>query len=105
MADAPRVLRESAVKATVTPLPGSRPPPAQQGAPQPAAPPEPKRTKSERLHQSSGYWAGACHGGVMGLAIGLAAMFFAFLGAAPILADLQGRLAAIDAAKAEMVGK
>lgn len=41
MPDAPRVMRESAVKATVTPMPGSRPPPAQQGAPIPEAKPAP----------------------------------------------------------------
>lgn len=67
--------------------------------------PDSRRSKAERLHESSGYWRGFAHATVLILPVGLAAMFFAFLGAAPILADLQGRLAAIDAAKAEMVGK
>lgn len=84
--------------ANVAPMPGAAAKRVEQPAIAPQVQPEPKRSKAERLEGGRGYWAGACHGGVMGLMIGLAAMFMAFLGAAPILADLQGRLAAINAA-------
>lgn len=87
--------------ANVAPMPGAAAKRVEQPAIAPAPQPEPKRSKAERLEGRSGYWAGACHGGFVGLLVGLAAMFLAFLGAAPILADLQGRLAAIDAVRGD----
>ena len=102
MADAPRVMRESAAKATVTPLPGSRPPPAQQGQPTPAAQPEPKRTKSERLEAGRGYWTGFAHGKVSGLIIGIALTLATTGALLPIVSAAFLQAKAIERAGQEM---
>jgi predicted lipid-binding transport protein (Tim44 family) len=61
--------------------------------------PEPKRTKSERVHEGKGYAGGIAHGMLIGLAAGLTAAFLAFSIAGPVLADFAARITMVNVAK------